>query len=399
MNYRNDHVSPRWRFKIIIACIAGVAFVFDLLGSFNHAKNLMSFRSLTSMDMEYNSVDMNFPMADTRFDEAMFHSQNGPPPEKRSGPGDDTVFLLGIFSTLKDVEESEARQRIRDTYLSYKNDPRICSLKNYMMWKDAEAAKVQTENTGDEASSSSICKILYTFVIGGNENTEESHYRLNEDRPITINAEDIEKAEEDSVYLNIKENISHNKTLAWFKYASEIAESYGIDYISKLDSDTMVSIPHLMDYIITDLPPNPYAVRVYGGSLYNHHPSTKTGNLYAAGQFVFMSVDLADFVSSDDIDRASIAQGYRSPAKAFEEEDVDVGTIVWSHPYPIKGIFMNQRIVWIHRLKTADEWMGLWEETGGVLPLTRVIGKTEMTVKPGDWTEYLKTQGLESEEN
>jgi len=260
-----------------------------------------------------------------------------------------------------------------------------------------------SKDTDDETrKTSAMCKVLYTFVIGGNEDAQEGHYRVEPNIPLTVSqlpSQEQESEDDDCTYLNIKENISSQKTLTWFKYASQIAQQYDIDYVSKLDSDTMVSMAHLLDYIVTDLPPIPYAVRVYGGSLNYHNPNTPSGNINADGQFVFLSTDLADFCSSDEIDREEIiTNGYTKKANTTPEthrEDLDLGSIVWSHPYPIKAVFMNQRILWIHQLKSSEEWMGLWEETNGVLPLTRVIGQIEMEVKPGDFSAYLESKGVD----
>ena len=57
--------------------------------------------------------------------------------------------------------------------MSYGNDARVCSLNDYMSWKD------------ENSERASICKLLYTFVIGAADAGEDGdHFRS--DRPITI---------------------------------------------------------------------------------------------------------------------------------------------------------------------------------------------------------------------
>jgi len=334
------------------------------------------------------------PVADTQFTVGSFHSQqtNEPPPvvvQQGTGPGDDTVFLFGIFSTLKKQKHAVRRQQIRDTYLSVDDDVRICSLQNYMIWKNEQ-----------QQQRAQACRVVYTFVIGANETESTDHYRS--DRPLVIdqphnhnNSNNNNKhsptavEEEDCTYLNIQENMNQGKTFTWWKYAAHISSVYGIDYVAKVDDDTLISINHFLDFIQSDLPPYPYNVRTYGGSMFYNPNRMMYGHLYAAGQFVFFSRDMALYISHDDIDRTTLLEselGFRQRPTAAE--DIDSGTIAWTHPYPLKIIFMNQRVPWIHHVKDATDWTNLWEETGGSLPLSRVIGRIEYKIKPGQWTLF-----------
>merc|ERR1712176_26508 len=177
------------------------------------------------------------------------------------------------------------------------------------------------------------------------------------------------------------------KTNAWWKYSAMVAKSHDIDYVAKVDSDVILSISHFMDFIITDLPPYPYNVRTYGGNMLHNSNRMQRGHLYASGQFVFFSRDMAAFVSDDKLHRASLKEsgiGFQE-SKVSNAEDIDTGTLAWMHPYPLKIIFMNQRVPWIHKIKEESAWRSFWEETDGIIPLSRVVGKFDHRIKPGEW--------------
>merc|ERR1712176_125976 len=72
-------------------------------------------------------------------------------------------------------------------------------------------------------------------------------------------------------------------------------------------------------------------------------------------------------------------------SKSIIGEDFDTGTLAWMHPYPLKIIFMNQRVPWIHHVKEESKWKKIWEETDGIIPLSRVVGRFEHRVEPGKW--------------
>merc|ERR1712176_1569283 len=108
--------------------------------------------------------------------------------------------------------------------------------KDYMSMKNMERMDpsdikddtAESKDTDDEREkTSAMCKVLYTFVIGGNDEAQEGHYRAEPNIPLTVSPKE-ENSEEDCTYLNIKENITSQKTLTWFKHASFIAQSYDI---------------------------------------------------------------------------------------------------------------------------------------------------------------------------
>jgi len=189
-----------------------------------------------------------------------------------------TTFLLGIFS-MTGEKQAARRDVIRKTYLDI-GDDRICKLEEFIR---------QAEETPNQR----LCQVPYTFIIGaGGEFRPDEH---NDNTPITLDTDQYGNTDvdDDCTYLNIKENMETGKSPTYFKFAAEIGKEYGIDYISKIDDDSVIS-PHLLfQFIDDDLPIAPYNRRLYGGSPV---ASWKHDSIYATGQFYFVSIDLAEYV-------------------------------------------------------------------------------------------------------
>jgi hypothetical protein len=171
-----------------------------------------------------------------------------------------TKFLWGIMSTNRE-EDKRRRDLIRHSYLSYyKNDSqtphRICSLTDY------EAGRIQQIES---------CEIIYTFVIGGatdkNAPTDLVDYGDNS-RPLTLDRP-VTSQEDDVIYLNIKENGKEGKAQTYFKWASTLVQNgkLQVDYIAKVDSDTMLFPSRWFSFVEGSLFPHPFNRRVYGGML------------------------------------------------------------------------------------------------------------------------------------
>jgi hypothetical protein len=193
------------------------------------------------------------------------------------------------------------------------------------------------------------CQVAYVFFMGANPDGPTELVAPNSSFPMEIDRSTIQNAEEDIVYLNIKENMEDGKSQTWFKYGSMIAEEYGFDYITKVDSDSLVFIPQFLDYVDKTLKPSPYNKRVYGGiPFYSNScemnetnqphacPLPLVGPYYFSGEFYFMSPDLASFIASDQVDRKKLA---------IYHEDVDIGNFVFSHPKPISSFPIENRHV------------------------------------------------------
>jgi len=247
-----------------------------------------------------------------------------------------TTFLLGIFTTAR---EKDAVQNglIRQSYLSI-GDARICSLEEFIR---------QAEETPDER----VCKVPYTFVIGGGGDHRPTDH--GDDEPLTVDSDHHGFADPngDCTYLNIKENMEYGKSPSWFKYAASIAKEYGIDYVGKVDNDSVIS-PHLLfQFIDDDLPITPFNRRIYGGLA---QPSAKHSHLYGTGEFYFMSSDLADYV------------GHTLTAPERNElmehvEDADMASFIFTNPNPIKFMNLRNFQLWTHPKKTAEEFSAAWD--------------------------------------
>ena len=250
-----------------------------------------------------------------------------------------TTFLLGIFTVKEDIK---ARQRTRDTMLG-KDLPssvreRLCSLNVYL------EAGVNTDR----------CQIIYAFVIGANENGPMEY----DDGMPWLVEPPVLKDEPDVIHLNIQENMNRGKTPSWFDYASHALVPQGIDYVSKIDLDTLVSIPQLLQFVNEELPqrsePPP---RVYGGILMDFEAcggkwwpakcDPVKGKAYMSGQFYFLSYDIVQYVSA------------RRADKTFKErkiEDLALAIRIWAYPHPIKLMAMNPSYFWVHGLKNDTLW-------------------------------------------
>jgi hypothetical protein len=159
--------------------------------------------------------------------------------------------------------------------------------------------------------------------------------------------------------------MNEGKSQTWFKYAAQILEAYDIDYVAKSDTDTLLFLDKMMDFMDESLPPAPYNRNILAGSVVDkwwwekdlHSPETepaegyfikKYGNdlhLYVAGQIYIMSRDLADVVGKEA--GAEHTQSYREG-----HEDHDVSAMAFHSPKPIKLIIIAQdQRFWQHRVK------------------------------------------------
>lgn len=251
------------------------------------------------------------------------------------------------------MEDVQRRRLIRETMLGreMQEQERLCSLKQYL-----------------SPSVTSKCQVIYTFVVGGNPQAPtqwlESNYL-----PRTIDASQMLKHEKDILYLNIKENMNEGKTTSWFDYAASLEDS-GIDYISKADSDALISIPQLLSYINGHLPPATQHPKVYGGFLNEYQACGGAGELcdkirgkvYMSGQFYWLSRDLAVYLSQIAINDSS-----KSSRKFIttNNEDSDLGIRVLSYPEPLSLAACNGAQFWIHPLKTEQSWLDEYHKLVG----------------------------------
>jgi hypothetical protein len=256
-----------------------------------------------------------------------------------------TVFLLGIFSSNSNEEYIHRRTYIRDTYLSV-SDPRICKLSEYINQVETNPYKT-------------VCQVPYAFIIAAGDS--DRPYDHDDNAPLTISPHYKENDEDDCVYLNIRESMEDGKSSSFFKFGADIADKYNIDYITKLDDDTLVSTELLMNFIAYELPPAPYNRRIFGGRSW----FSNEGNVYyGAGQFYFMSSDLAYYVGNK-----LSAEDRRMLSHSRKTEDADMGKFVFSNDRPIKFIDLVRHKFWMHGgTKSEEDFRSKWENNMSRLP-------------------------------
>ena len=282
------------------------------------------------------------------------------------------TFLLGIFTVLKD---GEMRELIRRAYL-IPNSAITCSLTYFLSTLNEE------------------CRVIYAFVVGGNPQGNPEHESSQVSTNISLDLKSLLNIhgsefvhEEDIVYLNIRENMNEGKTATWFRYAAEIPLEYQVDYVSKLDSDTFLSLPSFLRTVDRDLPRRPDTGednrKLYGGILmeYNEcgrgpHCLLLKGRAYMSGQFYFVSRDLAKYVTSSAVDRNNLRVGF---------EDFDFGLWVFSHPEAIKLFVLSGERSWLHNSNTKQR---SWWASAGIPRETMFPQRNSQLVETDECVKY-----------
>mmetsp|Transcript_983 Transcript_983/g.1907 ORF Transcript_983/g.1907 Transcript_983/m.1907 type:complete len:745 (-) Transcript_983:646-2880(-) len=267
---------------------------------------------------------------------ASYHQGNKAESTKRP------TMLMGIF-TMDSANDAKRREMLRKTWISSsdgKSVKRICSLQGWII------------------GNSKGCQLVYTFVLGGNQEeggpTELLEY--NSSYPMSIPCRLHQHASEqdtsDIVCLNIKENMEEGKSQTWLKYATTVLHDRGyFDYFGKMDSDTLLYPGIFFKQVLQKLPKYPNNARVYGGD-YRFKPPNMVGPVYMGGHLYFVSSDLAEFVVSSECPRSAVDKGI---------EDVSIGNFAHSHPLPIRRIrlFTNE---FEHPVKRVDRYLTLWRK-------------------------------------
>jgi len=263
--------------------------------------------------------------------------------ESPIGNAQNTVMLLGIFSTTQQKYDNR-RRYIRTTYLA-NGDERMCKLSEFMR---------QVKETPNERK----CQVPYTFVIAAGGSKRPSDH--GDDEPLTLetDANGNVDAEGDCTYLNIKENMEDGKSTTYMKFGASIADEYGIDYIAKTDDDTLISDKLLFQFIEDDLPPTPYNRRIYGGASWASYGKSI---IYAAGQFYFLSSDLANYVAN-----GLTVEKRKEMMHLRPTEDGDMGTFVFSHPKPVKFLSLSTYQFWMHPMKSEADFVKGWKDVGNL---------------------------------
>ena len=263
-------------------------------------------------------------------------------------------ILLGIMTMIGNDLEAQRRQLIRETYLSFfklstttTESRRICSLYDL----------IDKSSEEDHARLLDECQLAYVFVAGGNPEGLKERVDYSDLEPMTVPSN---LTEQDIVLLNIRENMKEGKSQTYFKYATTIIDHHlYFDYLAKSDSDTLIFPERFLNHEINRLPSFPDNVRVYGGCNLvsrNDYGDFKSP-IYFAGSLYFMSVDLANYVTSSACDRKRMA---------VYSEDQSMGNFVHSHPLPLHRIKMAYPAAFGKRMRGKDE---VWDSSTSRHPL------------------------------
>ena len=263
-------------------------------------------------------------------------------------------LLLGIFFETG-IDHAAQREFIRKTYLDI-GDDRICTLSEFMRQTEEDYYRV--------------CTVPYTFVIGAGGDNQPTTHLEDELSPLTVETDSRGNvdSEGDCTYLNIRENINDGKSPTYMKFAAQIADEYGIDYISKMNQyPASLSMYHLFQFMNDDLPMAPYNRRMYGGSPV---VSYKHDSIYASGRgFYFVSADLAAYVGLhlSPEERQALVDSEK-PA-----EDMDMGSFIYSNPNPIKFVNLSSESILSDNLmsskNTIMDKIRIWDAHATVGPL------------------------------
>jgi Galactosyltransferase len=187
------------------------------------------------------------------------------------------------------------------------------------------------------------------------------------------------------------------KSPTWFYYAGSLLDKYGIEYVMKIDTDSLLYLDRYFTFAENTLPPAPYNTRILAGAVVDkagwkmdntHSKQTEQlfltyyngVHLYAAGQMYIMSHDLVigvAHVAASDKEMIHFAEGH---------EDHDVSTMAFlslkddEKDNPIKLVMIpHTDSFWKHPMKLrygVSNWKEKWDsETARVKNLA--IGHSE----------------------
>lgn len=349
-NGKNEQYGSRINQIFFITCVA--SFLLQLLASvasWNNARSLQS-----SMIVGFADDKVTELVRQRKADVAAVPIIS---PTEKPKHGGRLRILFGILTA--DFPNDETYRKRHRKLFQLWDDPRVCSLPDF---------KARPLNERYE------CQLIYTFVMAGNPDAPPvlvNHERPYEvSKPITGRSRDLN--EPDTILLNIRENMNEGKSQTWMKYGAEIAEEYGLDYVTKCDADSLLHLHEFFEWAYKHLPPAPYNTNVYAGALRDkaYWPRHETEqerirfesyfgqnfegvHLYVAGQIYILSTDLARFVGKEAYtNNCSYCEGH---------EDHDISAMAFHSPEPIKLMVIgrNHRF-WEHPVKGEPRWRRIW---------------------------------------
>jgi hypothetical protein len=176
---------------------------------------------------------------------------------QRRGP----LVLVGIFST-EYPGSSILRERILSLF-ELRNDSRVCAFSDFRQWPATQRHQ-------------SPCEFVYTFVMGAvHYNYTDTFYPTeitgSNKRPLEVNRTDS-NASENTIYLNIRENMNEGKSQTWLNFAAHVADEFGIEYVIKSDEDNIFDLPRYFQFTSDRLPVAPYNKGIYAGRAFGLGP-------------------------------------------------------------------------------------------------------------------------------
>jgi hypothetical protein len=172
-------------------------------------------------------------------------------------------LLLGIYST---NNSTASRQRHRENFQHWNrrraSQPLVCSL--------SEWQRHLVE------SGTSSCALIYTFVIGAAGTSDDLNVPsviVNDQRPLLVNRSTNSNSSswsqelDDLTLLNIRENEHEGKSQTWFRYASQLADQTGLEYVAKADADSLLDMAEYFAFADRRLRAAPYNTATLAGGL------------------------------------------------------------------------------------------------------------------------------------
>jgi len=283
--------------------------------------------------------------------------------------------LMGIFTHDGPKQFPYRRQfrKLFDVFPAH-NDPRVCSLYEFTHFESNER-RYQ-------------CQFIYTFVVGGrsvrNPLATTELVKATREVPFLLPADNVKRniktpdlqTYKDVTFLNIKENMNAGKSQTWFAYGASVLDQWDLDYVGKMDSDSLPYLDKFFHWAHVYLPPPPYNSGILAGvpidkmwwsrnkrqiDLDKNEDFFKQAygkilHLYAAGQCYILSRDLAHTVALESPKSMAYREGH---------EDHDISAMAFHSTRPISFHFLSlQQQFWRHPVKRYKNkvryWRTLW---------------------------------------
>lgn len=272
--------------------------------------------------------------------------------------------LMGIFCLSKDIEYRVEFRKLFGLH------PNVCSVGLFQGW----SRKDKNKNTSRDRS---ICRLIYSFVIGASPDPHAPTKIIDSSRPCVVPQQQSipqpqnilpNEPQDDLVFLNIRENMNEGKSTTWF-YCATSTFMEGIEYVGKMDTDTLPLLDQFMKQI-QQLPPMPYHKNTLIGYFLNKHTTWRSGtdqrkekyfdenyesnHPYAQGALYIFSEDVA----------ASLPQQHNAfQLEGIEDHDQSTMAMLNKKNVPMRLHMVSRDLIWWkHPLKRDRRNKKRWEQ-------------------------------------